>query len=190
MKMDIISLLKQLELKYHCKYTSLPICSMEHIIAFRKDILPSESLSASDLLFRLRDVFRELDIISDSQMMLGERLFRLLVENNDRSCQNMKMVYLLLLLAKDSSCRVSRKRFTISPDLYLDDESTWFSRRSIACAKVVETTMNDQLNTEKMDFMIIPSSCPSLCITEKNPFSCVPAKKSYLPSLPPNISKY
>ena len=39
MKMDVISLLKQLELKYHCKCTSLPICSMDHIIAFRKDVI-------------------------------------------------------------------------------------------------------------------------------------------------------
>ena len=50
--------------------------------------------------------------------------------------------------------------------------------------------MNDQLDAEKMDFRIIPSSCPSFNITEENPFSRVPAKKSYLPSLPPSISKY
>ena len=92
--MDVISLLNQLESKFNCHHTSLPVRSMDHIIAFRKDVFilfgysntqiaPSESLSTSDLLFRLRDVFREIDVINESQKLSGEQIFHMLVETSD-----------------------------------------------------------------------------------------------------------
>ena len=62
--MDVISLLNQLESKFNCHHTSLPVRSMDHIIAFRKDVFilfgysntqiaPSESLSTSDQIFHM-----------------------------------------------------------------------------------------------------------------------------------------